>query len=118
MRHLVAASVLVLGLSACGGGGEVDVASASTCEELADASIGVMQEALDQLAGMSMEEAQEAGPEAFEDMEQQGEEIEAKAEELDCDEDSADELLCDRVEQLQADGPVAEFVVEGLKSEC
>jgi hypothetical protein len=124
VRLMSMALVLMLsfGAIACGSDDEDDepptAANAETCEELADAFVGTMQGVLDAVSELSMEDIMaEEEPEVLGDFEQDLEDAEAKSEELDCSDDEMAELLNDRVDDLTADGPVAELVLQMLQEE-
>jgi hypothetical protein len=108
---LVLAIALVI--PACGGSGS-DPSSADSCEELADVAIVMLQDALDSLAGLGIDEVPEEMPEAFEKLE----EIDTRAEELGCSDAQGEELLCERIGRLRADGAAAEFFLVTLTDSC
>lgn len=116
------ALVLALTLVACGGddGDDEPVAieDATNCEQVVDAFIPVMQEVLDSVSELSMTDLMaEDTPDPLVDFEERMEAIGDKSDELNCSDEEMSELLVDRVDELEADGPVAEFLLEALKSE-
>ena len=113
---------LLITLPACGGGGDDDdgdvdsIADAETCEQLADYAIGEVQVMLDGLSDMTLAELQSGDtPEPVTDFEDQGDELQAKADELGCEEQEFLGMLDERVDQLEAEGPVAELLLEALQ---
>ncbi|HUG13984.1 MAG TPA: hypothetical protein VMM78_03105 [Thermomicrobiales bacterium] len=119
MKILAMALALVLALTAvaCGGDDEpVAIADATNCEQVMDAFIPLMQEILDSMSDLTMADLMsDDTPEPLLDFEERMEEIGAKAEDLDCSDDEMASMLEDRVDELEAEGPVAEFVLEILK---
>lgn len=111
------ALVLALTAVACGGDDEpVAIADATNCEQVMDAFIPLMQEILDSMSDLTMADLMsDDTPEPLLDFEERMEEIGAKAEDLDCSDDEMASMLEDRVDELEAEGPVAEFVLEILK---
>lgn len=114
--------ILALAVSACGGddddGGPVSVADATSCEQVADAFVPLMQEVLDAVADLTMADLMsEDTPEPLVDFEGRMEELGAKSEELNCTDEEMTALLADRIDELEAEGPVGEFLLEALRSE-
>jgi hypothetical protein len=115
---------ILIALPACGGGDDDDdggdvtsVEDVETCEQLADLTIDEMQVLLDGLSDMTLEDMQSGEtPEPVSDFEAKGEEFQSKADEIGCDDAEYQSLIEDRVDQLEADGPVAELVLEALQS--
>lgn len=117
--------VLALVAAACGDddGGGTDPASAESCEELADIGINLMQDAVDQFDDMDLAEFMEMAssdemPAELQRLEEIGTQMETRAEELGCSDEEGDRLMCERVDELKADGDVGKLIVEGIKSEC
>ena len=108
--------ILALGLvtSACGGS-STDPASANSCDELADAGIAVVQDALDSIAGMSMDELMvlTEQPEEFEKLETL--DFDGRAEELGCD---MEQLMCATLDRLTADGEAAGMFLKSIQEGC
>ena len=114
--------MLAFGAVACGSDDEDDepltAANAESCEELADAVIGTMQDVLDTVSELSMEELMaEEQPEVLGEFEQDMQAAEEKSNDLDCSDDEMAELLNDRVDQLKAEGAVGELVLQMLQEE-
>lgn len=119
------AAVLAIAVAACGddGGSSADPASAGSCDELADIGIDMVQGAIDELGSMSVQEFLEAAsgddpPAAIVRMEEQGEALEARAEELGCTETDAQTLMCDRIDRLHADTEVGTLLLQSFVSAC
>jgi hypothetical protein len=117
--------ILALAVAACGGdetssGGSnspVTIASASNCDQVMDAFIPLMQELLNSMSDLTLTDlASEETPESLVAFEERMEEIGSRAEELNCSDEELKGLLVDRVDELSATGPVAEFLLEILKS--
>lgn len=117
------ALVLALTLVACGGDDNgndepVAIADATSCEQVIDAFMPLMQEVLDAVSDMSLTDLMaEDTPDPLVDFEERMEEIAAKAEDLNCSDEDMSAMLVDRVDELTAEGPVGEFLLEALKSE-
>lgn len=124
-RFLSFALVLMLALSvvACGSDDadedeEPSVANAETCADLMDAFMPVMQGVLDAASDMSMADMMsEEEPAFLTDFEDELNEIEAKSDELNCQEDELQALLLERADQLTASGPVGELLLEMMNEE-
>jgi hypothetical protein len=122
-RLLSFALVLMLALSvvACGSDDEDEeptIDNAETCADLMDAFMPVMQGVLDAVSDMSMAELMsEDEPEVLGEFEEDLDAIEAKSNELDCQDDELQALLLERVDQLTASGPVAELLLEMMNEE-
>jgi hypothetical protein len=119
VKGLVLVLVLSLVLVACGGDDEgtdvaaVSVADATTCEQLVDAFMPLMQEVLDAVSDMTMGELTSGDPpEVLDDFEERMEEIGAKSDDLNCDDDEVSEMLASRAGELEASGPVGELLLE------
>ncbi len=119
MRKSLAGAIAVfLLLTSCGGSsGGLD-----SCDDVAEAGLGLFQDALDELAAMSVEELVQAGeegtPAAFTDLEAEGRELTTKAEELGCTDEELTAYLTGNIDRLEAEeGTAAEFVLEFLKAD-
>ena len=117
MKRLTAIVLaLALAAAACGdSGGE-----AGSCDELVDEAVDLFQDALDSLADLTLEDAATLDqdlPEEFETLETRGAELEAQSEELGCTEAELQARFDERIDDLTADGPVAELILGGLLSE-
>lgn len=118
-KFIVLFSALALVLAACGGGdGEVQsVEDAESCEDVADLSIDMMQDMLDELSDMTMADFSnsEEPPEALQEFESDSEELQNKADELGCSSEEMQSLLQERTDQLEAEGPIAEMILQQLQ---
>lgn len=109
--------ILSLALAGCGIGGDdeedaaVSIEDAETCEEVADHFAGVAQDFINdaEAAGMESEVVQEYLP--------QLETSQQKAQELGCGEEEMRPLLEARIDELETDGPVGEFIIQLLRDE-
>lgn len=116
MRKLyILLAVLGLVAASCGGGGD---AAADTCEGIADQAIDLIQEAINEIDSMDVEElmAMEDEPEVLTDMEQRGEELQAKASEIGCSDAEMEELLDARAGDLKAEGLLGAALAEEIGS--
>lgn len=110
--------LLALGLvvAACGDDAS-DPASMDSCEGLADATIALVQDVIDELGGMSPSEfgemTQGETPAAFVDIEERGTAIGERAAELECTD--IDALVQERADQLTADpsNVMGQLIIEG-----
>ncbi|MDH3470780.1 MAG: hypothetical protein OEM94_05640 [Acidimicrobiia bacterium] len=95
--------------------------SADSCDDVAQAGLDLLQDALDELGGMSIEEVAALGegeqPAAFDDIERAGDQIDEDATALGCDEADLEAYVVDRVDTLTADGAVAELVLAQLQAD-
>ncbi len=116
---LIFAGLLVF--AACGdsGGGSDDPADATSCDDLVDSGLVLLQDALDALSELSLEDIAtlEDDPEALQDLETRGEALQTRATELGCDESELSASLSERVDELEANGPFAELILEGIKDD-
>jgi hypothetical protein len=96
-----------------------DAESAETCDDLAEAGLTLIQDVLNELDDMSIEDLVELGdeePEAFLNLEAEGEALDTKATELGCEEDELSAFVASNVDDLEADGPVSELILEQIKA--
>ncbi|MEZ4522524.1 MAG: hypothetical protein R3A46_12900 [Thermomicrobiales bacterium] len=112
----------MLVFAACGGDDDDDdtgsIEDADSCEEVGDVFIDEIQVLLDELSDMSLADLQsEDQPEAMTNFETNVEEIGAKSDELGCSDEEISQILQDRVDELEADGPVPELLLEGIQQE-
>lgn len=120
MRRAAAIIILVgtFIAAACGGGD--DAGSAETCDDLAQAGLDLIQDVLNELDDMSLEELIELGdeePEAFQNLEAEGQALDTRATELSCDEDALSAFVASNVSDLEASGPVSELILEQIKAD-
>ena len=116
MRARFVALVAVVGLvvAACGG-------EASTCEEIADEVIELTQQLIDdvesELGDVSLDELLSGGElPSLEGFVEDSERIDARAAELGCSADDLQALIADRADQLRAETPVGEFILDAIRS--
>lgn len=106
---------LMLVFTACGDSGGGD-----TCEGVADDAIDLVQAALDDISGLSLEDLENLGddpPESFEELETRADELQTKADGLGCSDSEMASLVNARLDNLSADGPFAELVLTQIRSE-
>lgn len=119
-KMLVVAAALSLLVAGCGdsdagGGGSID-----DCDDLVAAGLDLIQDVLDEVGDMSMEELAALGdqePEFVQDLETRGTELEQRQVELGCSDAELEAGLIDGLDSLEADGPVAELMLEGFKAD-
>jgi len=123
MRRIILPTVLALALLAasCGDDGEmVDPASLGTCEEVADATIDVLQQTIDIVDGLSAEDpasSDDAGEatDEFRAIEEAGMALEARALDLGCTDEQMSALMRERADLLSAESSIVQLVIEGLR---
>jgi hypothetical protein len=111
MNGLIVIAVSALIVAGCGGG--------DTCETLVDSAIELVQDAIDELDGMSVEDlaaAEGDGPEAFRRLETEGAALEERAADLGCTSEEIAGLLADRVDRLEADSDYGQAIIESIRS--
>ena len=116
--------VFALALAACGGDDDDDdddvgsIEDAETCEDVGDVFIDELQVLLDELSELDVSAISgDEQPEAMTDFEQNLDGIDEKAQELGCEDEEMAEIIEGRVDDLEADGPLAEIVLEAFRSE-
>ncbi len=100
------------------GGG--DIAAVSVCDNLVIETIAMVQDILDALSELSFEDIAALGdeePEALRDLAERGDELSARADELDCSDAELTAGFFDHIDELEATGPFAELILEGLTSD-
>ena len=105
-----------------GDGGGGDVASVGDCDDLVDEAMDMLQDVLDELSALSLEDITALGesgdePEALQDLTERGDALQARADELDCSDEEMGAAVIARVDELEASGPFAELILEGLRSD-
>ena len=104
--------------AACGGDDASDPASIDSCEGVADATIGLMQDVIDIIGGLDAAAlgAMMAGdqPEEFDSLEETAGILGQKGEELSCT--NLNDLLAERVDQLTVadDNAIGQLIVQGI----
>ena len=107
--------VLALVFSACGGG------QPETCDEIADATIELMQELIDdvddEVGDTSVEELIETGGDlpSVEEYEKDAAKIDERAAELGCTQSEIQNAVAARVDRLEADTPIGRFLIEAIR---
>lgn len=116
--------VLSLALAACGGDDDDDNGDAGTiegaenCEDLGDVFIAELQTLLDGLSDLDISAiSADEEPEAMTNFEENLDGMDEKAQELGCEDEDMAEILEDGVDDLEAEGPLAELVLESFRSE-
>lgn len=123
MRTIFAAMLLVsLLVAACGGddddngGGDVtSIEDAETCEQVMDVAMQEIQTLLDAASDMELTEL--ASSQEFTDFQSEMETAGVKSEEIGCSDDEMETLYNERVDDLTAEGPVAEDLLEQLREQ-
>ena len=108
------ASVFVMSLALVTPACDSDLAS---CDEVADEAVGLVQGVVDAADAMSLADmrAQEGPPDYVQRLDEQGERLEQAAVELDCTDQELRDLIAERAEQLDSNGPVGEMVIEAVR---
>lgn len=112
-------AVLSLVVAACGGDEPV---SLDTCEGVAEATIDLVQDVIDELEAMSpsdfgrMSQEGTANFPAFVEIEERGTELGLKAQELECAD--IDTLVAERADQLEADpaNAFSQLIIESTRN--
>jgi hypothetical protein len=107
--------VFALVLAACGGG------QAETCDELAEETVNLMQELIDdvekEVGNVSVEEliaTGEALP-SVEGFEEDAAKIDERAAELGCTQTEIQNGVAARANQLEANTPIGQFLIEAIR---
>ena len=114
---------MFVAVAACGDddAGSPDPASLGSCDSIADASIGLLQDTLDYVDSLSAEELATMGsaeetPAALAAIEAQGTALEARATTLGCTGEQMDSLMAARVDRLSSDSVFGQFLIESVRS--
>ena len=103
---------LALVAAACGGG-------EGGCSAIMDDGIGLFQDAIDELEGLTLADLSDAEADPFSsaDFEQRSEELEQRTQDADCTDEEMSELFADRVDSLEVgdNNPAGQFLVSILK---
>ena len=114
--------VLALAVAACGGddGGSYENPEAiDNCDGILDAGFELLQDTLDAVGDLGAEAlASEEPPEAFIELETQGEALTERARQLNCSEEELDAGITARVGDLQVDDDniIGQFILSGIQS--
>ena len=118
-KLLLALLVLTLVFAACGGDDDDDVGSiedAETCDDIGNVFLDETQTLLDELSDMDLADfTGDEEPEAMTNFQASIDEISAKSDEIGCSDEEIAEFLSDNIDELEAEGPVAELLLEGLR---
>lgn len=115
-RTLLLAVVLILALSACGGG------QPETCDEIADATIDLMQGLIDdverEVGDMSVEELIETQGElpSVEEFQEDAAKIDERAIELGCTQAEIQAAVTGKAGRLEASTPIGQFIIEAIRT--
>lgn len=117
MRRLAVLLTLLLLQAACDQSPlEAEPEDIDSCEDLAAATVGVLQEQLDEVAGLSLEEVlAEPGPPELEDLEMRGDELTARSAAIGCDDAQMNASIRRGVAELTAEGPIAEIFLQTIR---
>jgi len=113
---LIVVIVLALVLSACGG------RQAKTCDDLADQTIDLMQDLIDdveaEVGDMTVEELIATGGDlpSVDQFEKEAAKIDERAVELSCTQSDITAGVAQRVDQLEAHTPIGEFLIKAISS--
>jgi hypothetical protein len=112
--------LLAMVVAACGDDG-ADPDSLDSCEAVADASIEVLQDVIDEMDSMSIEDlaamgSSEETPEQFKDAEERGMALSDRADELGCTDDQMGTLMAERAGDLSADSQFAQLIIESIRA--
>lgn len=114
IRTAACAAVLALIGAGCGG--------TSSCDQIADEAIEVLQETIDIVDNFSEGELSEfatsgdGAPEAFLEVQRRGDELVAEADAAGCSDTEITNLLVAKSDKLEADSDFGLFVVETLRT--
>ena len=112
--------VFVLVFAACGGDDDDDdvgsIEDAETCDDIGEIFIQDMQTLLDELSDTDLAAfTGDEQPEALTNFETSIEEISTKSDEIGCEDEDIQAFMEDNIDRLEADGPVAELLLQGFK---
>jgi hypothetical protein len=113
--------IFTLVLAACGGDDDDDddvggIEGAETCDEVGEVFLDEMQVLLDGLSDLSVADiSSDEQPEALTEFDASIEEIGAKGDELGCTDEELATFLEENIDELEADGPVPELILQSLQ---
>ncbi len=123
MKRLVAFLLsLTLVVAACGDDAAADPSDLNSCEGLAGAGLSMLQETIDLIDGLDAAALAEfADPESepspeFAALEERGNELTARADEIGCSDEEMTALLVARVDELSADSVFGQFILESVRT--
>ncbi|MDH3426158.1 MAG: hypothetical protein OEM22_05750 [Acidimicrobiia bacterium] len=95
---------------------DAEPAEIDTCEDIATATVGVLQDQLDLVATLSLEQVlADPGPPELEALELRGDELAARSTAIGCGDAEIGVLIKDRSQGLVAEGPVAERFLDAIR---
>lgn len=114
---------LSLAVAACGDDnvGSQDPATLGSCEQVADAMIGVLDQTLEVVDSMTAEELAELGaseepPAALVDVQTRGEALVERAGVIGCQDEQMASLLAARADDLSSDSVFGQFLIESIRA--
>ena len=120
-RFAAALLLLALVAAACGDDDAADPASLDSCEGLAAAGVAMLQDTIDLIDGLdasalaALTDESEPPPE-FAALQDRGEELTARADEIGCSDEEMAALLADRAGDLSADSVFGQFILESVSA--
>ncbi len=121
MKRMFAMLIALLFLAAaCGDSSDADPATAETCAELVASGMVFVQDMLDAVSDLSLDDIGALGddqPAAFDELSARAAEVESRGDELGCSDAELEAEFAQRVDDLEADGPFAQLILDGMKSE-
>jgi len=117
MRRIISLAATILLTVGCGGGGApgTDPASLTSCEAVAAAAVGVIQDSIDILeAASSTGTEPDAGTTGV--VEAAGTALEDRARSLGCTDEEMAALMADLADGLQARSVFGQLIIENLKA--
>lgn len=113
---------LALIAAACGDDdAAADPASLDSCEGLAVAGISMLQDTIDLIDGLdatalaAFSDGSDVPPE-FVEIQQRGDELTARADEIGCSDEEMAALMAERAADLSADTAFGQFILESIKT--
>lgn len=91
----------------------------ASCEDVADDAIQVIQDFVDEVSAMSLEEIAGAGDEVpgLTEYEENGEELQDKANDAGCSDEQMESLLNQRADSLESDSEFGQLIIDSIRSE-
>jgi hypothetical protein len=116
MRRTIIVLLVTLVTAACGGAeGRPDPASLETCDEVAEAVIGVIQESIDAV-DTAADNLTEPDPAAAADLEDAGTALQERAAALSCSEERMSQAIISLADRLEARSVYGQLIIEGIKA--
>lgn len=104
---------VVLTLSvACESGTATEPASIDTCDRIADATVDLLQDQLDIVAGLAVDDLLATESPDLRELETRSAALEVRAGQLECDRIELRATIREGIDELEADGPLAEQYLE------